>query len=121
MATPHAAPLDIVSVGPLGEALRSVPSTSLVKTDRLQLLHHVLVAHQDVAEHHVDDECVLHCLEGSVEVVMPGGTRRLDAGDLVLLPAGQRYALSAREDSALLQTLLLAGGDAGDGPQRVRP
>jgi quercetin dioxygenase-like cupin family protein len=115
MALPHAQPLDVIAVHPLGKGLADAKSTSLLKTDRLQLLHLVLPAHRDVPEHHVDDECTLHCLEGEVEVVMPGGTRRLRGGELVVLPAGQSHALSARSDCAVLMTLLLRHGDAGDG------
>ena len=115
MALPHAHPLDLISVAPLGPGLRRAISTSLIKTDRIQLLHLVLPAHHDLPQHHVADECTLHCLEGEIEVVMPGGTRHLRPGNLVVLPAGQPYALRARSDSGVLMTLLLLGGDAGDG------
>jgi quercetin dioxygenase-like cupin family protein len=115
MALPHAQALDVVSVRPLGWALKNSSSTSLIKTARMQLLHLVLPAHHDQPPHHVDDECTLHCLEGVVEVVMPGGTRRLGPGELVLLPGGQEHALRARTDAAVLMTLLLRDGDAGDG------
>lgn len=114
MALPHAQPLDVIGVRPLGPALHDAVSTSLLKTQRLQLLHLVLPAHHDRPEHHVQGECTLHCLEGDVEVRMPGGTRRLGPGQLVALPPGQPHALSARADSAVLMTLLLHGGDAGD-------
>lgn len=115
MALPHAQPLDIISVRPLGAALGKAVSTSLLKTDRLQLLHLVLPARHDQPAHHVADECTLHCLEGDVEVVMPDGTRRLGAGELIVLPGQQRHSLRARSDSAVLVTLLLRGGDAGNG------
>ena len=115
MALPHAHPLDVIDIGPFGARLQDAVSTSLIKTERLQLLHLVLPAHKDNLEHHVADECTIHCLEGELEVRMPGGTRRLGPGQLVVLPAGQRHALSARRDSAALMTLLLHGGDAGDG------
>lgn len=115
MALPHAHPLDVIALPPLGDALRRTPSTSLLKSGRLQLLHLVLRAHEDQPMHHVDDECTLHCLEGTIEVAMPGGTRRLNAGELVVLPARQPHALRARTDAALLVTLLLNAGDAGDG------
>lgn len=115
MALPHAQLLDVVSVRPLGDALPGARSTSLLKTDRLQLLHLVLRAHEDQPEHHVDDECTIHCLEGSVEVVTPGGVMRLDTGELVVLPAQQRHSLRARADSAVLVTLLLHKGDAAHG------
>jgi hypothetical protein len=64
MALPHANPLDIINVAPLGEQLHGTVSTSLIKTDRLQLMHLVLAAHQDQPQHHVADECIIHCLEG---------------------------------------------------------
>ena len=121
MALPHAQPMDIISVNPLGDQLPQSVSTSLIKTDRMQLLHLVLRAHQDVPDHRVDDECTIHCLEGDVEVAMPGGVRRLGPGQLVVLPAGQPYSLGARVDSAVLMTLLLDHGDAGDGGGRAVP
>ena len=115
MALPHARPLDVVHLGPLGPGLTDAVSTSLLKTARLQLLHLVLPARRDIPEHHVDDECTIHCLEGDVEVLMPSGTRRLGPGQLVVLPARQPYSLTARVDSAVLMTLLLRDGDAGNG------
>ncbi|MDQ6640372.1 MAG: cupin domain-containing protein [Pseudomonadota bacterium] len=114
MALPHAKPLDVIDIGPLGAALHDAVSTSLLKTERIQLLHLVLPARRDHPQHHVDDECTIHCLEGDVEVQMPGGTRRLGPGRIVVLPAGQPFSLSARTDAAVLMTLLLRHGDAGD-------
>ena len=51
---------------------------------------------------------------------MPGGIRRLRAGDLVVLPPQQRHALRPRMDSAVLCTLLLRDGDAGGGGTGAR-
>lgn len=115
MAIPHASPLDVVSVAPLGEKLHDAQSTSLIKTQRIQLLHLVLPAHKDRPIHHVDDECTLHCLEGVVEVVLGTGTKQLREGNVIVLPARQRFALRARTDCAVLMTLLLEEGDAGNG------
>jgi quercetin dioxygenase-like cupin family protein len=114
MALPHARPLDVINVAPLGDKLQEAVSTSLIKTDRLQLLHMVLPAHKDQPFHHVDEECTIHCLEGTVEVVMGAGVRQLDAGNVVVLPAQQEHALRARTDCAVLVTLILRGGDAGN-------
>ena len=115
MALPHAQLLDVINIAPLGQALGNTVSTSLIKTDRIQLLHLVLRAHQDQPEHHVDDECTVQCLEGTVEVVTPGGTRRLQAGNVIVLPGRQKHSLRARTDCAVLVTLLLRDGDAGNG------
>jgi quercetin dioxygenase-like cupin family protein len=114
MALPHAQHLDVINIGPLGPNLRDAVSTSLIKTERMQLLHLVLPAHADQPAHHVDDECTVQCLEGEVEVVMPGGVRKLRQGNVVLLPGRQQHSLRARTDCALLVTLLLHGGDAGN-------
>jgi quercetin dioxygenase-like cupin family protein len=118
MALPHAQPLDVINVQPLGDKLIDAFSTSLLKTDRIQLLHLVLPAHFDQPEHHVDEECVVHCLEGDVDVVMAGGERRLGPGQLVVLPGKQRHSIRARTDSAVLVTLMLQNGDAGHGGGR---
>ena len=115
MALPHAQPMDVINVGPLGEELQGTVSTSLIKTASIQLLHMVLREHQDQPQHHVDNECVIHCLEGEVELVTGSGVHKLRAGNLIVLPAGQQHALRARRDSAVLVTLLLDKGDAGDG------
>jgi quercetin dioxygenase-like cupin family protein len=114
MAIPHAQPLDVINVSPLGDKLQGAVSTSLIKTGRLQLLHMVLPAHKDQPFHHVADECTVHCLEGTVEVVMGVGTKQLNAGNVILLPAMQEHALRARTDCAVLVTLVLDHGDAGD-------
>jgi len=114
MALPHAQLLDVINVAPLGEKLRDAVSTSLIKTSRVQLLHMVLPAHRDQPVHHVEDECIVHCLEGVVEVAMPGGVRTLEAGALVVLPAREKHGLRARTDCAVLVTLLLRDGDAGN-------
>lgn len=113
MALPHAHLLDVIHVAPLGAALEHAVSTSLLKSEQLQLLHMVLSQHHRQPEHAVDKECTVHCLEGRVDVEMPGGTRALGPGDVVVMPAGQRHALHARTDCALLVTLLLDHGDAG--------
>jgi len=114
MALPHANPLDVINVGPLGEELEGQVSTSLIKTDRIQLLHLVLAPHQDQPQHHVDDECTIHCLEGEVEVVMGLGVRKLRPGNVIVLPPKEQHSLRARSRAAVLVTLLLRGGDAGN-------
>lgn len=114
MALPHAKHLDVINVAPLGDQLHGTVSTSLIKTDRIQLMHIVLAAHQEQPMHHVDDECTIHCLEGAVDIVMGAGVRQLRPGNVIVLPPKQPHALKARAESAVLVTLLLRSGDAGD-------
>jgi quercetin dioxygenase-like cupin family protein len=115
MALPHAQPLDVINIGPFGKELEGQVSTSLIKTGRIQLLHQVLAPHQDQPQHHVDDECTIHCLEGVVEVVTGAGVRQLRPGNVIVLPAREQHSLRARDvRSAVLLTLLLRDGDAGN-------
>ena len=115
MALPHAQLMDVIKVGPFGPELDGQVSTSLIKTDRIQLLHLVLAPHQDMPQHHVDDECTIHCLEGLVEVVTGAGVRQLRAGSVIVLPAKERHSVRARDSvAAILVTLLLRDGDAGN-------
>lgn len=114
MALPHAQLLDVINIGPFGPSLDGQVSTSLIKTDRIQLLHLVLAPHQDMPQHHVDDECTIHCLEGLVEVVTGLGVRQLRPGNVVVLPARERHSVRARDAvAAILVTLVLRDGDAG--------
>lgn len=112
MALPHANELDVIDLGLSKDDLAGAFSSSLIKTDELQLLYLVLPARQDQPEHWVDRSCTIHCLQGDVELRTPGGSRRLGPGQLVVVPGGQRHSLSARADSAVLVTLLLTDGDA---------
>ena len=114
MALPHAQLLDVINVGPYGEELKGQVSTSLIKTERIQLLHLVLAPHQDQPQHHVDDECTIHCLEGQVELVTGAGVRTLRPGSVVVVPAREQHSLRARTEAAVLVTLLLRDGDAGN-------
>ena len=114
MALPHAKHLDVINVAPLGDALNGQVSTSLIKTERIQLMHLVLAAHHEQPMHHVDDECTIHCLEGLVDVMLGAGVRQLRPGNVLVLPAREAHALKARAESAVLVTLLLRGGDAGN-------
>jgi quercetin dioxygenase-like cupin family protein len=114
MALPHAQLMDVINVGPYGQELKGQVSTSLIKTGRIQLLHLVLAPHQDQPQHHVDDECTIHCLEGEVELVTGAGVRKLRPGNVIVVPAKERHSLRARTEAAVLVTLLLHEGDAGN-------
>src|SRR3954471_24011450 len=98
MALPHAQLMDVISIGPYGEELKGQVSTSLIKTERIQLLHLVLAPHQDQPQHHVDDECTIHCLEGQVELVTGAGVRKLRPGNVVVVPAKEQHSLRARTE-----------------------
>ena len=107
MALPHAQPLDIIDLRPLGAELAPTRSHSLLRTEHLQLMRIVLLAGQGLPSHHQEGEVCLLCLEGLVSVRTPAGDRLLQPGYALVLPAGEEHALQAEQDSSLLAFMLL--------------
>ena len=107
MALPHAQPLDIIDVRPLGPGLHDAVTTSLLKTPSLQLMRLVLAAGEGLPEHSVSGAITVHCLEGEALVTTPSRTCRLGAGRLVMLVGGEPHAVRAVTDASLLVTVLL--------------
>ncbi len=110
MALPHAHPLDVLDIRPLGARLSTAVSTSLLKTDSLQLMRLVLQAGNGLPRHEVPGAVTIQCIEG--EVVVSTGSRQCDlrAGELVMLGSGEPHALKAVVDSSLLVTIILVAG-----------
>lgn len=107
MAVPHAQPMDIVDVRPLGTSIHDSRSVTLVKTDCLEVIRLVLPAGKNLREHNVDGEIMVQCLDGRVELKSGDKTCDLTAGQLVYLAAAARHSLRAADDSSLLLTILL--------------
>lgn len=107
MALEHAHIGQLIDLKPLAEGDTDSPSTSLIKTEQLQLLHVVLRAGQRLPEHKVSGELCVQCLAGRVRLVMPGTELPLAAGQLTVLGGGELHAVLAEQDSCLLLTLIL--------------
>lgn len=107
MAVPHAKPGEIVNVGPLGPALASSQTTTLIRAERVEVIRLVVPAGKDIPEHRAKGEIVVHCLEGRVAFTALGTTQTLDAGHLFYLPAGELHSVTGVEDASLLLTILL--------------
>ncbi|MEO8060643.1 MAG: cupin domain-containing protein [Burkholderiales bacterium] len=107
MALPHAQPLDIIDLSPLGPALPGAVTTSLLKTPSLQLMRLVLQAGQGMPEHSVPGAITVLCLEGEAVVTTPSRRCPLGAGRLVMLDGGEPHSVQALTDASLLVTVLL--------------
>ena len=107
MALPHANPAEPVDVRPLGSRLASAQTTTLIKTDTLEVIRLVLPAGKEIAPHQVRGEVTVQCLEGRVKL-SASSECELAPGQLVYLGGSERHALRASEDSSLLVTILLA-------------
>ncbi|MEO5695588.1 MAG: cupin domain-containing protein [Burkholderiaceae bacterium] len=106
MALPHAQPLDVIDIRPLGGRLRDAVTTSLLKTPALQLMRLVLPAGQSMPEHSVPGTITVQCLEGEAVLATPGRSCPLGAGHLVMLEGGEPHTVRAVTDASLLVTVL---------------
>ncbi len=102
-----ASPGESVDVRPLGNALASAPTRTLIHTSAVEVVRRIVRARHEVPPHSGNGEIIVHCLEGRVTVIALGKKQVLEAGKLLYLPAGEPYALEGIEDASLLLTTLL--------------
>jgi quercetin dioxygenase-like cupin family protein len=107
MAIPHAKPVETIDLSPLGAELKNARTTTLVKTDSLEVIRLVLPAGKDIKPHEVPGEVTVQCLEGKVAFRAGEAECELIAGQLIYLTGSDTHSLRAIEDSALLVTILL--------------
>ena len=106
MALAHVGAGEVVHLGPLGSAaIAAGKPHALVKTDRFEAAQLVLPEGSSIPPHAVAGEISLYCIEGAIDLEADA-TIEMHAGDWVYLAGGQRHALTAKEDSSLLLTIL---------------
>jgi quercetin dioxygenase-like cupin family protein len=105
MAIPHAQPGEIVDVRPLGSALASAQTKTLVRAEQVEVIRLVVQAGKEIPEHKAKGEVVVHCLEGKVAFTAFGKTQTLEAGTLLYLPTGEPHSVKGIEDASLLLTI----------------
>lgn len=107
MAIHHAAPGEIIDVRPYGRSLPDQQTTTLIKTDQLEVLRLVLPAGKAIPPHRVSGEITVQCLEGSVEFIADGKEQLLESGQMLYLSGGSEHALQGVVDASVLVTILL--------------
>jgi quercetin dioxygenase-like cupin family protein len=107
MAIPHAKPGEVVDVRPLGSALASAQTKTLVRAEQVEVIRLVVPAGKEIEEHKAKGEIVVQCLEGRVAFTAFGKTQNLEAGTLLYLPTGEPHSVKGIENASLLLTVLL--------------
>lgn len=106
MSLPHSASGEVITVAAPTTA-SGAKSATLVKTQNLEVLRLVLPKGKEIPSHKAPGEITVQCIEGRVVFTCHGKSPELLPGDLLYLNASEPHSLAAREDSALLVTLLL--------------
>ena len=107
MAIPHAKPAEVIDIRPLGTKIDGTRTSTLVKTDSLEVIRLVLLAGKEIKPHQVPGEITVFCLEGNVVFQAGDSEFELTAGELTYLAGSVEHALRAIKDSSLLVTILL--------------
>ena len=107
MSVPHASPGEVVDVRPLGAALATTATRTLVKAEGVTVVRMVVPAGKEIPTHKAKGELVVQCLEGKIALTAYGETHELVAGQLLCLPTGEPHSLRGVEDGSLLLTVLL--------------
>lgn len=107
MAIPHAQPVQPVDIRPLGAELPASQTTTLIKTDSLEVIRLMVPAGKEIDEHRVPGEITVQCLEGKVAFRAGGQERELTPGSLLYLDGGTAHSLRGIENASLLLTILL--------------
>src|SRR5499426_1551798 len=66
MAIPHAKPGEVVDVRPLGSALASTQTKTLLRAEQVEVIRLIVPAGKEIEEHKAKGEIVVQCLEGRV-------------------------------------------------------
>lgn len=107
MAIPHANPGDVIDVRPLGTALATTKTHTLLKTEHVEVVRLVMTAGKQIAEHKAPGEITVQCLEGKIAFTALGKTEELSAGQMLYLTAGEPHSVRCIEDASFLLTILL--------------
>jgi quercetin dioxygenase-like cupin family protein len=107
MAIPHAAPGQVVDIGPLGTSLEQATTVALFKSHDLEVIRLVLRAGRSLPPHKVPGEITVQCVEGAIDVRCEGTSHVLRAGQLLYLPGNVLHSVGALEDSSALVTIAL--------------
>ena len=107
MAIPHAQPGEVVDVRPLGSALADSKTSTLLKTENIEVVRIVMLAGKEISEHEAPGEIIVQCVEGKVAFAMMGKTEELEAGQLLYLVAEEPHSVRCIEDASFLLTIML--------------
>jgi len=110
MAIPHLKSGEVLRL-PRGASAPGAKTTTLVKTDGLEVLRLEVPAGKEIATHRAPGPITVHCLAGRVVFVAQERSQELDAGTFVFLAGAEPHSLKGIEDATLLVTIVLPPKD----------
>jgi quercetin dioxygenase-like cupin family protein len=106
MSIPHLKSGEILRL-PGGASAPGAKTTTLVKTDGLEVLRLEVPAGKEIPAHRAPGPITVHCLAGRVVLVAHERSQELDAGSFMFLASEELHSLRGVEDARLLVTIVL--------------
>ena len=97
---------EVVAVADLGYQDQAIVSRVLLRKAGGNVTLFAFDAGEELSEHTCPHDALLHVLDGVAEVTVGGETRRVAAGQIIVLPAGVPHAVSAPKRFKMLLTIL---------------
>lgn len=91
----------------MGTSLANSRTTTLLKTQCVEVIRLVMSAGKEITEHRAPGEIVVHCLEGKIAFKALGKTHELEAGQMLYLDVSEPHAVKCLKDASFLLTILL--------------
>ena len=107
MAIHHASSGEVIDIRPLGSQFAQSVTSTLVKSDQMEVIRLMLPAGKEIPPHKVAGPITVQCLEGRVEFQTHGKWQSLEPGQLLYLEGGQLHAVKGVEDASVLVTIQL--------------
>lgn len=107
MAIAHAVSGDVVDLRTPALPGTADKTTAIFKASDLEVMRLVLPAGKRTPDHSVSGSITVQCLRGKVDLLLPGQTITLVAGQFTYLAGGVMHGLYAPEDAELLVTLVV--------------
>jgi quercetin dioxygenase-like cupin family protein len=93
---------DVISIRPLGAALKEAHTENLFDSDGVQIQRLVILAGEEHPKHQAPGVVLLHCLEGKIALTVGNDNQEISAGEMVCIPQCVPHSLRGIEDSSVL-------------------
>ena len=106
MAVTHAKPGEVIDIRPLGSSLATTKTTTLFKTEHIEVIRIVMSTGKDIPEHKAPGEIMVQCVEGRIAFTASGKTEELEAGQMLYLETEEPHAIRCIEAASVLVTII---------------
>ena len=86
----------------------AVVSRQITKADAGNITLFAFAAGQELSQHTAPYDAFLHVLDGAAEVRISGQSHTVQAGDAIIMPAGEPHAVKAPQRFKMLLTMIRA-------------